>query len=218
MRAGFATALIVCLMPVTAFATTLRLATEIDLLILDGKKVSSSLLRGAGSIELENGPHQLVFRVEKSIRMANREQRMWISPPLIVSFNTRSIDLVNVTLPRLETQRESEMFDASPQISLLDGHAVSIPARVDILPVTETPDGIDYERDTERYNKQGHHASLPQFANKMADDSTLLSSVSELDVPPSQDLTEQRLKYWYQQADPQTRSRFMEWVKLQPPS
>jgi len=52
----------------------------------------------------------------------------------------------------------------------------------------------------------------------MADDRTLLSSVSELDVPPSQDLTEQRLKYWYQQADTQTRLRFMEWVKQQPPS
>jgi len=218
MRAGFATALIVCLMPVTAFATTLRLATEIDLLILDGKKVSSSLLRGAGSIVLENGPHQLVFRVEKSIRMTNREQRMWISPPLIVSFNTRDINLVNVTLPRLETQRESEMFDASPQISLLDGHAVAIPAMIDILPITETSEGIDYERDTERYNKQGQHASLPHFATQMADDRTLLSSVSELDVPPSQDLTEQRLKYWYQQADKQTRSRFMEWVKQQPPS
>jgi len=92
MRAGFATALIVCLMPVTAFATTLRLATEIDLLILDGKKVSSSLLRGAGSIELENGPHQLVFRVEKSIRMPNREQRMWISPPLQVTETSEGID------------------------------------------------------------------------------------------------------------------------------
>ena len=46
------------------FATTLRLSTDVDLLVLDGKKVSSSLLRGSDSIELDNGPHQLVFRVE----------------------------------------------------------------------------------------------------------------------------------------------------------
>jgi uncharacterized protein YccT (UPF0319 family) len=44
----------------------------------------------------------------------------------------------------------------------------------------------------------------------MADDSSLLSGVSELDVPPqSQTLTEQRLKYWFQQADAQTRSNFL---------
>lgn len=44
----------------------------------------------------------------------------------------------------------------------------------------------------------------------MADDSTLLSDVSELDtVPPqSQTLTEQRLKYWFRLADPQTRHHF----------
>jgi uncharacterized protein YccT (UPF0319 family) len=54
----------------------------------------------------------------------------------------------------------------------------------------------------------------------MADDSTLLSGVSELDTPQtqSQTLTEQRLKFWYQQADPQTRDRFMQWIKQQPPS
>lgn len=60
MKTGaLATFLALCL-PVTVFATTLRLSNEVDLLVLDGKKVSSSLLRGAESIELENGPHQLV--------------------------------------------------------------------------------------------------------------------------------------------------------------
>src|SRR5690606_40298380 len=61
--------------------------------------------------------------------------------------------------------------------------------------------------ETERYNKADKRASLPQFATMMADDSTLLSGISELDaVPPqSQALTEQRLKYWFKQADPQDR-------------
>ena len=73
------------------FATTLRLSTDVDLLVLDGKKVSSSLLRGADSIELDNGPHQLVFRVEKTIHLSNSEERLYISPPLVVSFNTQLI-------------------------------------------------------------------------------------------------------------------------------
>ncbi|MBJ5827611.1 DUF2057 family protein, partial [Salmonella enterica subsp. enterica serovar Meleagridis] len=63
-------------------------------------------------------------------------------------------------------------------------------------------------------------ASLPQFATMMAEDSTLLSDVSELDtVPPqSQTLTEQRLKYWFRLADPQTRNHFLQWAEKQPPS
>lgn len=62
MKTGIAWAVVALIMPVCVFATTLRLTTDIDLLVLDGKKVSSSLLRGADSIELDNGPHQVVFR------------------------------------------------------------------------------------------------------------------------------------------------------------
>ncbi len=46
MKTGIAWAVVALIMPVCVFATTLRLSTDIDLLVLDGKKVSSSLLRG----------------------------------------------------------------------------------------------------------------------------------------------------------------------------
>ncbi|MCI1898603.1 MAG: DUF2057 family protein [Enterobacter sp.] len=220
MKTGIASALIALVMPVCVYATTLRLSTDIDLLVLDGKKVSSSLLRGADSIELDNGPHQIVFRVEKNIRLSNHEQRLYISPPLVLSFNTQKISQVNFNLPRLETEKESETFESSPHMELLDGDAMPIPVKLDILALTKSPKGTDYEADTERYNKAGKSASLPGFATMMADDSTLLSGVSELDVipPQSQTLTEQRLKFWFQQADPDTRTRFLQWAKQQPSS
>lgn len=220
MKTGMTMALLVLIMPVCVWATTLRLSTDIDLLVLDGKKVSSSLLRGAESIELDNGPHQVVFRVEKTIHVASHEQRVYISPPLVASFNTQRVSQVNFSLPRLETEKESQIFDAAPRIALLDGDAMPIPVKLDILAISNTPKGVNYEYDTERYNKAGLSASVPQFATQMADDSTLLSGVSELDMPPSQSqtLTEQRLKYWFAQADPQTRNRFMQWAKEQPSS
>ncbi len=90
-----------------------------------------------------------------------------------------------------------------------------IPVKLDILAITSTAKVVDYEIETERYNKSAKRASLPQFATMMADDSTLLSDVSELDtVPPqSQTLTEQRLKYWFRLADPQTRHHFLQWAE-----
>ncbi|EQA1638637.1 DUF2057 family protein [Enterobacter hormaechei subsp. xiangfangensis] len=220
MKTGIAWAMVVLIMPVCVFATTLRLSTDIDLLVLDGKKVSSSLLRGADSIELDNGPHQVVFRVEKTIRLADNEQQVYISPPLVVSFNTQLISQVNFRLPRLETEKESLAFDASPRIELVDGDSMPIPVKLDILALTKRSKGTDYEADTETYNRASRRASLPQFATMMADDSTLLSGVSELDVlpPQSQTLTEQRLKFWFQNADPDTRARFLQWAKQQPSS
>lgn len=188
--------------------------------MLDGKKVSSSLLRGAESIELENGRHQLVFRVEKTIRLSSHEERLYISPPLVISFDTQLVSQVNFHLPRLSNERDATHFDDAPRVELLDGDSMPIPVKLDILSITSTAKIVDYEMETERYNKAAKHASLPQFATMMADDSSLLSGVSELDrVPPqSQTLTEQRLKYWFQQADAQTRSNFLQWAEKQPPS
>ncbi|HBI11169.1 MAG TPA: hypothetical protein DDY57_13710, partial [Franconibacter pulveris] len=77
--------------PASGYATTLHLSGDVDLLVLDGKKVSGSLLRGADSLELDNGPHQLVFRLEKTVHTSSHEQRLWISPALIVSFDTRDV-------------------------------------------------------------------------------------------------------------------------------
>lgn len=206
------------LLPHESWATTLRLSTDIDLLVLDGKKVSSSLLRGADSLELDNGPHQMVFRVEKNIRTTTREQRLYISPPLIVSFDTKEVNQVNFNLPRIENDKESDEFDQAPHLQLLDGNAAAIPLKMDILPVKTTPQGIDYEQDTQFYNKAAKTASVKGFATMMADDSELLSKASELDAPSRQSdtLTEQRLRYWFLQADKPTRDRFLQWVKDNP--
>lgn len=206
------------ILPLETWATTLRLSTDVDLLVLDGKKVSSSLLRGADSLELDNGPHQLVFRVEKNIRTSAREQGLYISPPLVVSFDTKEVNQVNFNLPRLENDKESDEFDRAPHLQLLDGNAAVIPLKIDILPVKTTSQGIDYEQATQVYNKAGKTASIKSFATMMADDSELLSKSSELDAPArqSETLTEQRLRYWFLQADKPTRDRFLQWVKDNP--
>ncbi|XTZ37003.1 curli synthesis inhibitor [Salmonella enterica] len=218
MKAIVMAMILACLLPPQVLATTLHLSGEIDLLVLDGKKVSSTLVRGAESIELENGPHQVVFRVEKTIDLNEHEQRRYISPPLIASFDTRRVEQVNFSLPGMNTQKEAEHFIATPRVALLDGNANPIPVRLDRLDITPGTANSDYEHDIERYNQSGKIASLPQLKQMMVDDSSLLSAASELDVPPSQNLTEQRLKYWYQKADPTTRNRFMHWAQQQPPS
>lgn len=182
--------------------------------------MSSSLLRGAESIELENGPHQLVFRVEKTIRLPGNEERLYISPPLVISFDTQLISQVNFQLRGWKTSAKPRILTRRRVWRFLDGDAMPIPVKLDILAITSTAKVVDYEIETERYNKSAKRASLPQFATMMADDSTLLSDVSELDtVPPqSQTLTEQRLKYWFRLADPQTRHHFLQWAEKQPPS
>ncbi|KFC09090.1 uncharacterized UPF0319 family protein [Trabulsiella guamensis ATCC 49490] len=220
MKAGTLLLSATLLIPALAPATTLRLTGDVDLLVLDGKRVSSSLLRGADGIELDNGPHQVVFRVEKIIQLPDRSYQRYASPPLIASFDTRLISLVNVNLPRLETREETQSFSATPEITLLDGNAAPIPVTLDILAVTRTAAGIDYEQAAAVYNHNRKLAVRSPLSAPLPDDSTLLSKKTELDFPSlqSQTLAEQRLKYWFQQADSDTRNRFLQWARQQPSS
>ncbi|MBV8045142.1 DUF2057 family protein [Pluralibacter sp.] len=186
------------LLPMSASATTLHLSDDVDLLLLDGKEVSSLLLRGAESIELDNGPHQLVFRVERMVRLPDDNRQLYVSPALIANFDSRQIDQVNFSLPELETLHDAQTFTLTPSIKLLDGNATLIPAKLSILTTTQAGDNIDYEKATRLYNQTNQSAA---------------TSASQ-----SQSLTEQRLKHWFELADPQTRHRFLEWAKRQPSS
>ncbi|XNM51229.1 DUF2057 family protein [Escherichia coli] len=111
---------------------------------------------------------------------------------LVVSFNTQLINQVNFACLAWRMSGKLTILMLAPRLELLDGDATPIPVKLDILAITSTAKTIDYEVEVERYNKSAKRASLPQFATMMADDSTLLSGVSELDaIPPqSQVLTE----------------------------
>lgn len=82
----------------------------------------------------------------------------------------------------LENEREANYFDAALRFELLDGDATPILVKLDIFAITSTAKTIDYEVEVERYNKFAKRALLLQFATMMADDSTLLLGVFELDA------------------------------------
>ncbi|XUV80405.1 curli synthesis inhibitor [Enterobacter sp. TMH.L2] len=209
MRAGLPLAGLILMLPTLVWGTTLRLSADVDLLVLDGKRVSSSLLKGADSIEIDNGPHQLVLRVEKKINNA-RSRSSGVSPPTVISFDTKEIDQVNIVLPLKDPNHSGAAF----QIKLQDGQGHSIPIRTDILEIKPDPTGTDYEEETQRYNKSEKKASMPGFANRMANEGILHFAQANPDLPPAQSevLTEQRLRYWFSQADNPTRARFLRWA------
>lgn len=210
------------LLPASTIATTLHLSGDVDLLVLDGKEVSSLLLRGAESIELDNGPHQLVFRIERMVRLPDNNRQLYISPALIANFDSRQTDQVNFSLPALETLQDAQTFTFSPTVKLLDGHAAPIPATLNILAITQAGDDIDYEKAARLYNQTTPPGAALPLSPSTADGSALLFDRSARSNATaawqSQSLTEQRLKHWFELADPQTRRRFLEWAKRQPSS
>lgn len=194
--------LIILLVSATTHAMTLKLDPEINLLVLDGRKISGTLLKDAGSLELERGPHQFLFRVEKPCADAAHFQ----SVPMIVTFNASSRS-VAIRLPMLSNHRERNAFDNSLNFQLIDEHGNEIASIRDHLP--HDSEG-DLENAMLNYNRNARAASVPHFALRAAN---VPETPINLDFAWRDTANQPALQSWLQRFDAATRLRFISWIK-----
>ncbi|CAX59079.1 DUF2057 family protein [Erwinia billingiae] len=197
------TGVLALLVATTVHATTLKLAPDIDLLVLDGRKISGSLLKGAEGLELEQGQHQVLFRVEKSLKKDAQMATPWVSTPLIVTFTSQAKS-VTITLPPLTTTAQGKMFDKHPTFQLLNEHGAVVESQQDHLLVKADN---NYEQAMVVYNLKGNVASVPRFAQGQT--STTPISNDSQDFANGNHAGSRVLQLWYQQVDSATRQRFV---------
>ncbi|BAN95888.1 hypothetical protein E05_11220 [Plautia stali symbiont] len=186
------TGLLLLLVSATCHAITLKLDPQIDLLVLDGRKISGSLLKGADSLELERGQHQFLFRVDKPCADATHFR----SELMIVTF-TADAHSVAIRLPALNNRRERSLFDKSLNFQLIDERGNEIASIRDRLPGESSG---NVEQAMINYNRTAQAASVPD------------ASLS-LDVVWQDASNLPALQRWLQRFDAATRQRFISWVK-----
>lgn len=201
------TGLMLFLVTASCSAITLKLDPQIDLLVLDGRKISGSLLKGADSLELDRGQHQFLFRVEQ-LRDDHKDASLrYQSIPMIVTFNAE-VKTITIRLPPLDNKRARHHFDRTLNFQLVDEHGKEIVSMRDRLPATA---GVDMEKAMLNYNRDDHIASVPQFARTTAapPSAQLTADLAWADQPelPS-------LKRWFQRFDEATRQQFLNLVKM----
>lgn len=197
-----ATGLLLLLVSASCQAITLKLDPEIELLVLDGRKISGSLLKGAGSLELDRGQHQFLFRVEKPGADAAHFQ----SVPMIVTFSANAHS-VAIRLPALTNRRERTTFDKTLNFQLIDERGIEITSLRDHLP---KPGDNDFEKAMVNYNRDAHAASVPRFALH-----SLSASEAQFNLDYAwQDVSDlPSLQGWFKRFDAATRLRFISWMK-----
>lgn len=199
------TGLMVMWFTAAAQATTLKLAPDINLLVLDGHKISGSLLKGADGLELERGQHQLLFRVEKTLD--NGRATPWSSPPLIVTF-TASVKSIAITLPAIRTATQARAFAHHPDFQLYDDQGNVVESQQDRL---TAPGSDNFEREMAAYNMQGRTASVPRFAQPHT--TATPPDGDTLNFASGNYAGSRVLQLWYQQVDAATRQRFVMLIK-----
>lgn len=202
------TGLTVLLVSATCQAITLKLDPQIDLLVLDGRKISGSLLKGADSLELERGQHQFLFRVEQ-LRDAHKDASLrYQSAPMIVTFNAQ-VKTITIRLPALENRRERHHFDRTLNFQLVDERGQEIDIRRDRLPLSAES---DMEKAMILYNRNGQVASVPHFA--AVRDGAATASPAEAEFVWVDESPSPTIKRWFHRFDQATRQQFLSLVKL----
>lgn len=202
------TGLTVLLVSATCQAITLKLDPQIDLLVLDGRKISGSLLKGADSLELERGQHQFLFRVEQ-LRDAHKDASLrYQSAPMIVTFNAQ-VKTITIRLPALDNRRERHHFDRTLNFQLVDEHGKEIDIRRDRLPASAES---DMEKAMILYNRNGQVASVPHFA--AVRDGAATRPPVEAEFVWIDEAQSPTIKRWFHRFDQATRQQFMSLVKL----
>ncbi|QHM70528.1 DUF2057 family protein [Mixta intestinalis] len=202
--------LLALLFATSCYATTLKLDPDIDLLVLDGRKISGSLLKGAEGLELDNGEHQLLFRVEKPVGSSqNGAKRSYVSNPLIVTFVAKAKS-ISIRLPPLENLHDRRQFDKNNAFIVVDETGQTVPSRRDRLPLRDKQQ-TDLEKALMIYNRNGQIASVPRFAQQPP--LSVRQEKFPIDVVSTDAPTGRLLQLWFHQVDSATRQRLLSWVK-----
>lgn len=226
MKFGFAVVgLLTTCLSLSAQAATLKLSPEVDLLVIDGKKVSSSLFKGSKGLELANGQHQILFRVEKPVRYGSSEEEMYSSPALIANFNSTGSEIISISLPRITTRAEASRFDKNIKYTLVNEKGETINSVQDKLKLQGLIIAADLELEMAKYNASNSVASLPSLSqitvvHPQGYPQVAMPAVQTTRTPvPQTSVTlkgetaeEEMLQYWFQRADKDTRQRFLNWA------
>ncbi|PJG86281.1 curli polymerization inhibitor CsgI-related protein [Conservatibacter flavescens] len=200
----------------TAFAGVVTSSSNIDFLAIDGQKTSKSLLKDTNSFNATAGQkHQVVVRVSEIVRLGS-DRSLFESDPIIVTFQGTQEDLV-ISAPRLDNERDVETFKKDPQITLKTTSGKTISSQQDRLKQEGFLPNANLEENLAQYNASGAVAAIP----------ALVSTAMPAAVPgfakaqkgkiivQGENVAEQQLQYWFQQADKETQTRFLNWAKKQ---
>ncbi|MCO4757333.1 MAG: DUF2057 domain-containing protein [Oceanospirillaceae bacterium] len=190
----------------------------ISVLALNGKEVTNeSLFSGTDFVKLNDGLNQLVVQYTAELKKSADDFELETTDSFVLLFDVKNIALV-LKAPLIRNEDDVDTFNRRGDWRLLDVRGVAQVVKVSSLKKDGFQLSRDYERELEEFNLTDAAAALPYErveglvaesplpAVKSQAGNNKQSQSSELNMP------EKMLRYWYNQADSETRKRFKQWI------
>lgn len=200
------------------FAGMVSTSSNLELLAIDGQKASKSLAKDAKTFAVNDTQnHQVVVRLSEIIGSGS-SQTLFESNPVIVTFQGNAEDLV-ISAPAIRGRSEGDKFNEMPSIIVKTKSGNTLSAKVDVLQQEGLFPSANVVNDLAEYNASGATASVAAFAATTAASPMVATPASNAKankgkvVVQGENVAEQQLQYWFQQADKETQTRFLNWAK-----
>ena len=200
------------------FAGMVSTSSNLELLAIDGQKASKSLTKDTKTFAVNDTQnHQVVVRLSEIIGSGS-SQTLFESNPVIVTFQGNAEDLV-ISAPAIRGRSEGDKFNEMPSIIVKTKSGNTLSAKVDVLKQEGLFPSANVVNDLAEYNASGAIASVAAFAATTAASPMVATPASNAKankgkvVVQGENVAEQQLQYWFQQADKETQTRFLNWAK-----
>ena len=195
-----------------SFAGEISSSSNVTFLAFDGQKVKKNTKLQVNDTQ----QHQVVIEVS-SIYDSGSDSHFFESQPIVVSFSGSQED-IKIIAPNLRSSREVEKFKTSPNIEVKTASGKSLSPKFDYLKGEGFMPNANIIDNLANYNAEDNVASVKAFSAKpimaMMPSNNGKASKGKVMVQ-GENIAEQQLQYWFQQADKQTQKRFLDWAKKQ---
>lgn len=199
-----------------AYAATIEIPRPYVVYLLDGKTAKSGALNGERKVNLSAGAHQLVIRFDGSFKDQS-ENRLLSGEPVVVNLDLKGDEALAIKFDYPRNYRAAEQFIAQQQLTFIDTKSGAT-VKVDhfVMPKKEGLQiGRDYQAELLAMGKgfQQVPAELTVATTAaMAAAAVPDAKGSAQGTVDKNVQTLEMLKYWYAQADAETRKNFQHWI------
>lgn len=190
---------------------TLTSSSNISFLAFDGQKVK----KNTPTLQVnENQTHQAVVEVT-SIYSSGSDESFYESSPIIVTFKGSNENIV-IAAPNLTTKNDVAKFQQSPVLKVSTASGKQIESQQDILKGEGFMPNANIVDNIAAYNAAENKAAVKGLAATAMPIAIASGKVAKGKVMvQGENIAEQQLQYWFQQADKETQKRFLDWAKKQ---
>lgn len=194
-----------------SFAGTLSGSSNVTFLVFDGQKVKSStkLVSTRGML------HQAVIEVS-SIYRAGSDDAFFESKPIVVRFKGSDENIV-IKAPKLTSESDINKFKKSPNLRIETASGKLVEFKQDYLKGEGFLPNSNILGTLTEYNQSGREAAVvAPLEASIPTSATTVNKTNKVKLTvQGENIAEQQLQYWFQQADKETQKRFLDWAKKQ---